>query len=100
MAEMHVDGHRGDIVILKTALAHAAFNKRKKITQEDILTAAELALPHRLKRQPFQDTSVQFEELAEKLQQVRQEATEQTEQMMETGEMSGSLEEKKTTVRK
>jgi Mg-chelatase subunit ChlI len=100
MAEMHVDGHRGDIVILKTALAHAAFNNRKKITQEDILTAAELALPHRLKRQPFQDTSVQFEELAEKLQQVRQEATEQTEQMVETGEMSGSFEEKKTTVRK
>ncbi|MFC1976100.1 ATP-binding protein [Chloroflexota bacterium] len=100
MAEMHVDGHRGDIVILKTALAHAAFNNRKKITQEDILIAAELTLPHRLKRQPFQDTAVQFEELADKLQQIRQEATEQTEQMVETGEMSGSFEEKKTTVRK
>jgi Mg-chelatase subunit ChlI len=100
MAEMKVDGHRADIVILKTALAHAAFNNRKKITQEDILTAAELALPHRLKRQPFQDTTVQFEELAERLQQVRQEATEQTEQMAELGETSASFEEKKTMVRK
>jgi Mg-chelatase subunit ChlI len=100
MAEMKVDGHRADIVILKTALAHAAFNKRKKITQEDILVAAELALPHRLKRQPFQDTAVQIEELAERLQQVRQEATEQTEQMAELGEMSASFEEKKTMVRR
>jgi Mg-chelatase subunit ChlI len=95
---MKVDGHRADIVILKTALAHAAFNNRKKITQEDILVAAELALPHRLKRQPFQDTRVQFEELAERLEQVREEATEQTEQMAELGEMSASFEEKKTMV--
>ena len=100
MAEMKVDGHRADIVILKTALAHAAFNNRKKITQEDILVAAELALPHRLKRQPFQDTTVQFEELAERLEQVREEATEQTEQMAELGEMSPSFEEKKTMVRR
>jgi len=100
MAEMRVDGHRADIVILKTALAHAAFNERTKITQEDILTAAELALPHRLKRQPFQDTTLQFEELADRLEQVRQEATEQTEQMVDSGEMSGSFEEKKTKVRK
>jgi Mg-chelatase subunit ChlI len=100
MAEMKVDGHRADIVILKTALAHAAFNNRKKITQEDILVAAELALPHRLKRQPFQDTTVQFEELAERLEQVRQEATEQTEQMAELGYTFTSFEEKKTMVRK
>jgi Mg-chelatase subunit ChlI len=100
MAEMQVDGHRGDIVILKTALAHAAFNNRKKITQEDILVAAELALPHRLKRQPFQDTATQLEELSDKLQQVRQEATEQTQQMVESGEMADSFEEKKTKVKK
>jgi len=54
--EMQVDGHRADIVILKAAIAHAAFNRRTYITDEDILVAAELALPHRLKRQPFQDT--------------------------------------------
>lgn len=100
MAEMQVDGHRGDIVILKTALAHAAFNQRKKITQEDILVAAELALPHRLKRQPFQDTSTQLEELSEKLEQVRQEATEQTQQLVESAEPADSVEKKKTKVRK
>lgn len=99
MAEMKVDGHRADIVILKTALAHAAFNNRERVTQEDILVAAELALPHRLKRQPFQDTRVQFEELAERLQQVRQEATEQAKQQAGSAETMTSSEEKKTTVR-
>ncbi len=96
MAEMKVDGHRGDIVILKTALAHASFNGREKITQEDILIAAELALPHRLKRQPFQDTTIQFQELAERLQQVRQEASERGEQQLGSSESMSNLQEKKT----
>ena len=99
MSEMKVDGHRGDIVILKTALAHAAFNSREKITQEDILTAAELALPHRLKRQPFQDTAAQFQELAERLEQARQEATEQAQQQLSSSDTTSSFQEKKTTVR-
>ncbi len=99
MAEMHVDGHRADIVILKTALAHAAFNNRNKITQEDILVAAELALPHRLKRQPFQDTAVQFQQLSDKLDQVRQDDLEQSEQQGSSEEQSASTEEKKTIVK-
>jgi Mg-chelatase subunit ChlI len=96
MAEMKVDGHRGDIVILKTALAHAAFNNRERITKEDILIAAELALPHRLKRQPFQDTTVQFQELAERLEQVRQQADEQVEQQVSAGDTTAHSQEKKT----
>jgi Mg-chelatase subunit ChlI len=101
MAEMKVDGHRADIVILKTALAHAAFSNRKKINRVDILIGAELALPHRLKRQPFQDTTVQFQELADRLEQIRQEATEQEARELQqrgTAEESStsSYEEKKT----
>ncbi len=97
MSEMKVDGHRGDIVILKTALAHAAFNNRTKIKLQDILVAAELALPHRLKRQPFQDTAIQFQELAERLQQVRDEASDETgqEQTSSPSESMSSFEEKK-----
>jgi Mg-chelatase subunit ChlI len=95
MAEMQVDGHRADIVILKTALAHAAFNGRQKINQEDILIGAELALPHRLKRQPFQDTTVQFQELAERLEHVSQQAAEQAEKELSTSD-SQPAEEKKT----
>jgi Mg-chelatase subunit ChlI len=101
MAEMKVDGHRADIVILKTALAHAAFDQRTKVNRLDILVGAELALPHRLKRQPFQDTTLQFQELAERLEQVRQEAIEQEEQQLQQQATAGeaaqsSYEEKKT----
>jgi Mg-chelatase subunit ChlI len=97
-SEMQVDGHRADIVILKAAIAHAAFNRRTHVRDEDILVAAELALPHRLKRHPFQDTEVQFQELAERLDQVRQEAADQTPEMQAAGEANSSPEEKKTRV--
>jgi Mg-chelatase subunit ChlI len=97
-SEMQVDGHRADIVILKAAIAHAALNRRTHVTDEDILVAAELALPHRLKRHPFQDTEIQFQELAERLDQVRQEAAEQTAQMQSSGNPPSRPEEKKTRV--
>ncbi len=71
MANLPVDGHRPDIVILKTALAHAAFAGRRRINETDILAAAELALPHRLKRQPFQEEAeLGLQDLKEKLTQV------------------------------
>jgi Mg-chelatase subunit ChlI len=79
-----VDGHRADIVILKAAQAHAAFRlaqngahpEDSSITDLDILAAAELALPHRLKRQPFQDTENRLDELSNRLEEARQEAQE------------------------
>ena len=43
------------------------------ITDEDILTAAELALPHRVKAQPFQEGSVNAYDLEESLEQARSE---------------------------
>lgn len=97
-SEMRVDGHRADIVILKSAIAHAALSGRIRVTDEDILVAAELALPHRLKRQPFQDTEIQFQELADRLDQVRQEAAEQAVQMESADSTPSSPEEKKTKV--
>ncbi len=76
-----VDGHRADIVILKTALAHAALRLARNgaqpdeaaITELDILAAAELALPHRLKRLPFQETENRMGELSTRLDQARRE---------------------------
>ena len=69
-----VDGHRADIVILKGARAHAALNNRAYITKQDILLAAELALPHRLKRQPFQDDgSISAQDLSERLDRAESE---------------------------
>lgn len=50
-----VDGHRADLVMLRTARALAAFDGRREVTAEDVRRAAELALPHRLRRTPFDE---------------------------------------------
>ncbi len=73
MAGLGVDGHRADLVILKTARAHAALQGRTHITRDDILLASELALPHRLKRGPFQDREMTLDDLSERLEQVQSE---------------------------
>ncbi len=70
-ASLHVDGHRSDLVILKTARAHAAFEGRNAITDRDIALAAELALPHRLKRGPFQQAEMTMEDLQERIEQLQ-----------------------------
>jgi len=70
-ASLNVEGHRSDLVILKTARAQAAFEGRLHITERDIALAAELALPHRIKRGPFQESEVSMEELAERIDQLQ-----------------------------
>jgi magnesium chelatase subunit I len=56
--DIGVDGHRGDIIMLKTAKTLAAYHGRTKVIEEDIDMSAELALPHRVRRQPLQDIVV------------------------------------------
>ncbi len=51
--KLGVDGHRADIVTLKASRAFAAYHARTSVTTEDVSAAAELALPHRLRRTPF-----------------------------------------------
>ncbi len=75
-ASFNVDGHRADIVILKTARAHAAYEGRLAISDRDILLAAELALPHRMKKQPFQDSVMSPEQLENNMRRARAEAEE------------------------
>jgi len=71
MGELGVDGHRADLVVLKTARAHAAFEGRTCLSDRDILLAAELALPHRLKRHPLQEAEVTLGDLSERLAEAR-----------------------------
>lgn len=50
-----VDGHRGDLTVIKTALTLAAWNNKTSVSKEEVMESAELALPHRMRRKPFQD---------------------------------------------
>jgi Mg-chelatase subunit ChlI len=70
---LKVDGHRADLVILKASRAHAAFEGRTAIEDRDILLAAELALPHRIKRQPFEKAELNSADLENQLEAARAE---------------------------
>lgn len=51
-----VDGHRADIVMMKTAMTIAAYHGRAEVTKEDVKEAAGYVLPHRMRKRPFDDS--------------------------------------------
>lgn len=80
-AAFDVDGMRADLVLARTAVAHAAWRRSQdgdeatgKITveEEDIRVAAELALPHRRRRDPFDDPGLDPDRLDEALSQTEE----------------------------
>ena len=85
-----VDGHRADIVILRTARAHAAYEGRLEITDLDILRAAELALPHRMKKQPFQESVLNSDQLQANMRQARAEAEQSVSEEQDAMDAQGS----------
>lgn len=94
-ASLNVDGHRADLVILKAARAQAAFEGRTKINDHDIALAAELALPHRIKRTPFQQAEMTTEQLQERIEQLAGQSV-PSEADEESESQQGQPEEKKT----
>ncbi|RZT95404.1 magnesium chelatase subunit I [Ancylomarina subtilis] len=53
--DLGVDGHRADITMIKVASTIAAYENVDEVQREHILEAAELVLPHRMRRLPFDD---------------------------------------------
>ena len=70
-ASLNVEGHRADLVILKAARAQAAFEGHAGISDHDIAIAAELALPHRIKKGPFQQSDMNTTQLQERIEQLQ-----------------------------
>jgi len=64
-----VDGMRADLVTARTAVALAAWHGRDTVTEEDIRTAARLALPHRRRRDPFDAPGLDEQALDEALRE-------------------------------
>ena len=62
-AEYQVDGLRADIVMYKTASTIAAYEGRDHVVADDVREAAEMALLHRQRRQPFQQPHLVTEQL-------------------------------------
>lgn len=68
-AAFDVDGMRADLVVARTAAAHAAWRGAKTVAEQDVRVAAELALPHRRRRDPFDDPGIDRAQLDDALAQ-------------------------------
>ncbi len=66
-AAFDVDGMRADLVVARTAVAHAAWRGANTVEERDIRVAAELALPHRRRRDPFDDPGIDRDQLDQAL---------------------------------
>jgi magnesium chelatase subunit D len=71
--EFDVASLRADIVMHKASRALAALDGRKHVTPNDIRQAAELVLPHRRRRKPFEQPDLDKDRLDELMQQAEQE---------------------------
>lgn len=67
--EFDVASLRADIVMHKAARALAALDGRARVTPADLRNAAELVLPHRRRRKPFEQPGLDRERLDELIQQ-------------------------------
>ncbi len=93
-ASFDVDGMRADLVVARTATAHAAWRGGNAVTEDDVRVAAELALPHRRRRDPFDEPGISEEQLDEAMRQAAEEAARAQED--DPGKAMGS---RPTTVR-
>lgn len=56
-SELKIDGHRGELTIMRAARTLAAFENRKTVKEDDVRRVAKMALRHRLRRDPLSDTA-------------------------------------------
>ena len=59
-----VDGHRADLVMMRASKALAALDGREVVIRDDLRRAAGLAMPHRMRRKPFEAVGVDPEIVA------------------------------------
>jgi magnesium chelatase subunit D len=84
--EFEVHGHRADILIARAARTIAAFNRRTSVGENDIREAAELVLPHRMRRLPFEEPQPVTQRVEAVIRQRKDPAAEQEESESEEGE--------------
>ncbi len=70
--EFEIASLRADIVMHKASRALAALNNRQEVSHDDVKKAAELVLPHRRRRKPFEQPELDQQQLDDLIQQASQ----------------------------
>ncbi len=65
--QLDIRSHRADIVIAQAAATLAALDGRSTVQDTDIQRAAELAIPHRTRRRPFEEQRLDPDQIAQAL---------------------------------
>ena len=73
--EFEIASLRADIVMHKTSRALSALNNRLRVSHADVKKAAELVLPHRRRRKPFEQPELDQQQLDDLIQQADPPAT-------------------------
>ncbi len=89
-AAFDVDGMRADLVVARTATAHAAWRGADVVTEEDVRVAAELALPHRRRRDPFDEPGISEEQLDDAMREAADEVARDDAQRSSTDDGTSS----------
>jgi magnesium chelatase subunit D len=66
--DMGIMTHRAEITVVRTAKTIAAFNGREEVGVEDVREAMALALPHRMRKKPFEDPRVDQQKINDMMQ--------------------------------
>nr|WP_228003263.1 VWA domain-containing protein [Nocardia australiensis] len=72
-ASFDVDGMRADLVVARAATAHAAWRGAETVGEEDVRVAVELALPHRRRRDPFDEPGISEDQLDDAMRDAEEE---------------------------
>ena len=67
-AAFEVDGMRADLVVARTAIAHASWRGALAVEEPDVEMAVRLALPHRRRRDPFDEPGIDEQQLQEAME--------------------------------
>ncbi len=75
-AAFEVDGMRADLVVARAATAHAAWRGATEVEESDVEVAVRLALPHRRRRDPFDEPGIEEQQLEDAMRQAAEHAEE------------------------
>jgi len=56
-ADLSIDGHRGELTIVRAARSLAALSRREKVTENDVRNVSAMALRHRMRRDALDETA-------------------------------------------
>ena len=85
---LKIEGHRGELTITRAGRALAAFEGRRKVTVEDVHRVSSMALRHRLRRDPLEESAS-----TERIQQALEKVFTEQAKKRDSGPTSGGQDE-------